>query len=67
MVSPLPEANAIVGLCSRCVVLLDRSRHGLLLAGEGRRADFEPEAVRPLSLHAERYPALCSHNARCAG
>jgi hypothetical protein len=44
MVSPLPEANAIVGPCSRCVVLLDLSRHGLLLAGEGRRADFEPEA-----------------------
>ena len=39
MESPLLEANAIVDLNSRCVGLLNMSRHGLLLKDGGRTLD----------------------------
>ena len=40
------RASTIVGHLQTCVLLPNLSRHGFLLAGEERRAAFEPEPAR---------------------
>jgi hypothetical protein len=62
-VSPLPEADEIVGPCSSCVALPNLSRHGLLL--RTGRADSEPKPSESLTPSTQRHAPLNCHRTRC--